>query len=98
MLRISPPVHPGEILREEFLKPLGLAPYSLAKELGIPRTRLERLARELNPVTPDTALRLSRYFRTSAEFWMNLQTAYDLTRAEAQSADQLAAISPREAA
>jgi antitoxin HigA-1 len=94
MIRVTPPIHPGEILREEYLKPIGLAAYSLAKALGVPRTRIERLAREETPVTPDTALRLARYFATSPEFWMNLQTAYDLTREESDKRDQIAAISP----
>lgn len=75
------PVHPGEILREEFLTPLGLTPYALAKSMGVPRTRVERLARAETPVTPDTALRLARVFSTSAELWMNLQARYDLETA-----------------
>ena len=98
MIRVTPPIHPGEILREEFLAPLGLAPYTLAKALGVPRTRIERLAREETPVTPDTALRLARYFGTTPEFWMNLQSAYDLTREEMTKRDEIAAIAPRNAA
>jgi antitoxin HigA-1 len=98
MIRMTPPIHPGEILREEFLLPLGLAPYSLARSLGVPRTRIERLAREETPVTPDTALRLARYFRTTPEFWMNLQIAYDLSREQAAKQDQIDAIAPRDAA
>ena len=86
MIRVTPPIHPGEILREEYLKPIGLAAYSLAKALGVPRTRIERLAREETPITPDTALRLARYFATSPEFWMNIQTAYDLTLRRATNA------------
>jgi antitoxin HigA-1 len=62
------PVHPGEILREEFLAPLELTAYGLAAELRVPRTRIERLVREETPVTPDTALRLARYFGTTPEF------------------------------
>jgi addiction module HigA family antidote len=77
-----PPVHPGEILREEFLKPLGLTPYAVAAALNVPRTRIERLAREENPVTADTALRLGRYFKTGAAFWMNIQARFDLETAE----------------
>jgi len=72
------PVHPGEILREEFLVPLKLTPYAVAAALNVPRTRIERIAREEKPVTADTALRLARYFGTSERFWMNLQTRYDL--------------------
>jgi addiction module HigA family antidote len=81
------PVHPGEILREEFLKPLRLTPYAVAAALAVPRTRIERLAREEKPVTADTALRLGRYFKTGAAFWMNIQARYDLETAE----DELAA-------
>ena len=68
-----PPLHPGEVLREEYLKPLGLTPYALAAALDVPRTRIERLANEETGITADTALRLGRYFRTTPEFWMNLQ-------------------------
>lgn len=84
-LRVTPPIHPGEILREEFLAPLGLKPYTLAKELRTSRARMERLVREEVPVTVDTALRLGRYFRTTPDFWLNLQSAYDLTVAEAEA-------------
>jgi len=72
------PVHPGEILREEFLTPMGLTPYRVAKALGVRRTRIERLAREETAVTADMALRLARYFGTTAAFWINLQGQYDL--------------------
>lgn len=97
MIGPTPPIHPGEILREEFLVPLGLKPYSLAKALHVPRTRIERLAREEVPVTADTALRLGRYFGTGPEFWMNLQTAFDLATTLTERPD-LADIVPREAA
>jgi antitoxin HigA-1 len=72
------PVHPGEILREEFLKPLRLTPYAVAAAIDIPRTRVERLAREEAPVTADTALRLGEYFGTEGAFWMSIQARYDL--------------------
>ena len=75
------PVHPGEVLREEFLVPLTLSPYALAKACRVPRTRIERLAREETPVTADTALRLARYFGTTASFWMGMQAQFDLERA-----------------
>jgi len=78
MAALAYALHPGEILREEFLGPLNLKPYSLAKKLHVPRTRIERLVAESTPVTPDTALRLARYFGTTAEFWMSMQAAYDL--------------------
>lgn len=82
MAKRLPPVHPGEILREEFLKPLGLTAYAVAAALDVPRTRIERLAREQRPVSADTALRLGRFFKTGAAFWMNIQSRYDLETAE----------------
>lgn len=90
-----PPLHVGEVLREEFLAPFKLSPYTIAKALGVPRTRIERLAREETALTADTALRLSRYFRTTAEFWMNLQTSYELECAKLALASKLAKIEPR---
>lgn len=95
MIRVNPPVHPGEILREEYMLPLGLTAYGLAKKLGVPRTRIERLVREQVPVTVDTALRLGRAFSTTPQFWLNLQANFDITTAE-NSADKdwLAAIDP----
>jgi addiction module HigA family antidote len=86
------PVHPGEVLREEFLKPLGLTPYAVAAAIRVPRTRVERLAREETPVTADTALRLGKYFNTSAAFWMNMQAQYDLETAEDKLAPDIAKI------
>ena len=73
-----PPLHPGEVLREEFLFPLNLSPYAVAKACGIPRTRIERIAREELGITADTALRLGRYFGIEPQFWLNLQNRYDL--------------------
>ncbi len=72
------PIHPGEILRDEFLLPLGLTQYRLAKETGIPEDRVSKLVNGARAVTADTALRLARYFGTSAAFWMNLQARFDL--------------------
>ena len=95
---VLPPIHPGEILREEYLAPLGLKPYTLAKRLNIPRTRIERIVAEKVGITSDTALRLSRYFGTTPEFWMNLQTSYDLKIDAAAKRDELAAIPSRDAA
>ncbi len=86
------PFHPGEILREEYLAPLGLKAYTLAKKLHVPRTRIERLVAEQTPVTPDTALRLAKFFDTTPQFWMNMQAAYDLATAEQQMTDLLAEI------
>jgi antitoxin HigA-1 len=93
--RRLPPLHAGEVLREEFLAPLKLSPYGIAKALGVPRTRIERLIREETALTADTALRLSRYFGTTAEFWMNLQTGYELDCAKRALASKLAKIAPR---
>jgi len=96
MLGPTPSIHPGEILREEFLTPLNLTPYTVAKHCKVPRTRIERLAREEVPVTADTALRLGRYFGTGPEFWLNLQVMFDLTEA-ARTAPDISEIEPRAA-
>ena len=77
-----PPVHPGEILRNEFLEPFGLTVYRLAQVLRIPRPRLNDIVLGRRRVTTDTALRLARYFGTTAEFWIRLQVSYDLECAE----------------
>ncbi len=90
------PVHPGEILSEEFLKPLGLGTTRAANRMGVPRTRIERLVRGEMGVTPDTALRLERLFGASAEFWLNLQQAYDLAVARDRADPTLAGIAPFE--
>ncbi len=73
-----PPVHPGEILLEEFLEPLRLTQYRLAKGLGVPPRRINEIVHGKRAITADTALRLARFFGTSERFWLNLQTAYDL--------------------
>lgn len=72
------PMHPGEVLREEFLVPLGMSAGALAKICGLPRTRIERIANEQTGVTADTALRLAKALGTTAQLWLNLQTDYDL--------------------
>ena len=72
------PIHPGEVLREEFLVPLGISPHALALALRVPASRINDLVLERRAVTADTAARLARYFGTSAEFWLHLQAAYDL--------------------
>lgn len=98
MTKKLPPVHPGEVLREEFLKPLKLTPYAVAKAIGVPRTRVERLAREENPVTADTALRLGKFFKTTPVFWLNMQAQYDLEIARDKVAAQIKKIAAFEAA
>lgn len=91
-------IHPGEILREEYLLPLGLSAGQLARKLHVPRTRIERLVSETGPVTVDTALRLARYFQTTPEFWMNMQVRYDIARQAAEMRGELAAIAAQDAA
>jgi antitoxin HigA-1 len=76
------PVHPGEILREEFMAPLGLSANKLALDLRVPVTRISEIVNERRSISPETALRLSHYFNTTPEFWMNLQTQYDLDMTE----------------
>jgi len=88
------PIHPGEILWEEFMKPLGLKAPTTAKAMGVPRTRIERLVAGQTALSPDTALRLSRAFDAPPKFWMNLQVAYDLEIAEQELAKTLSAIRP----
>ena len=72
------PIHPGEVLREEFLVPLDMTPHALAVRLRVTPSRINEIVREERPVTVETALRLARFFNTTPEFWMNLQQAYDL--------------------
>jgi len=73
-----PPIHPGEILLEEFLKPMGISQYQLAKDISVPPRRINEIVHGKRAITPNTALRLSRYFGLSERFWMNLQARYDL--------------------
>ena len=84
------PIHPGEILREEYLLPLGLSANALAMDLHVPAPRINDIVRERRAVTPDTALRLARYFDTTPQFWMNLQTAFDLKQAEVAIGEKVA--------
>ncbi len=98
MTKKLPPMHPGEVLREEFMEPLGLTAYALAKVLDVPRTRVERIEREETAITADTALRLARYFSTTPQFWLNLQTEYELRALSAELDKELEHILPREVA
>ena len=93
-----PPLHPGEVLREEFLVPLGLSAATLAKAMGVPRTRVERIAAESIGVTADSALRLGKALGTSAQLWLNLQNRFDVETAERAIGKQLARISRVKAA
>jgi antitoxin HigA-1 len=79
------PIHPGEIIREEYLKPLGMSVSALATALRVPAPRINDVVREKRAISIDTALRLARYFNTTAQFWMNLQTSYDLKNAKQKS-------------
>ena len=76
-----PPAHPGDVLREDFLKPMRLSQYALAKALGVPQMRISQIVNGKRGITPDTALRLARYFRTTPEFWIGMQATYDLETA-----------------
>ena len=87
---LLPPVHPGEVLLEDFMKPLGITQYRLAQDLGVPALRISQIVHGKRAVTPDTALRLARYFGTSANVWMRLQARYDLEVAEAELAQRVA--------
>lgn len=83
------PIHPGEVLREEYLVPLNMTAHALAMALHLPAPRINEIVREKRAVTPDTALRLARFFDSTAEFWMNLQSSYDLRKAELKNAVQI---------
>lgn len=83
------PIHPGEILREDYLKPLGLTMNQLALDLRVPATRIAEIVHERRAISADTAIRLGRYFKTTPRFWLNLQTAYDLEVAEDQVLDRI---------
>ena len=85
----SQPVHPGEILLKEFLEPLGISQYRVAKDMGVPAPRINEIVHGERSVTADTALRLSRYFGTSERFWLNLQTRYDLEVQKDRLGDRL---------
>lgn len=85
-----PPIHPGEVLLEDFMKPLKLSQYRLAKDIGVPALRISQIVRGQRAVTADTALRLARYFGTSANVWMRLQARYDLEVAEIELSEKIA--------
>lgn len=87
-------VHPGEILREEFLIPMNVTPHALAMALGVPATRIADIVHERRAITADTAARLSRYFGTSAQMWLNLQNSYDLALVQEKREEELTRIRP----
>ena len=90
MAKKLPPIHPGEILLEEFLRPMGITQYRLAKSISVPPRRINEIVHGKRNVTADTALRLSRFFGTSERFWLNLQTRYDLEVEKDRLGDRLA--------
>jgi addiction module HigA family antidote len=89
IMRDLPPIHPGEQLREEFLKPLELTTYRLAKDIGVPVTRIQEIVAERRSITGDTALRLGRYFGTTPEFWLNMQRDFELETAAEKLGNRL---------
>jgi addiction module HigA family antidote len=92
--RIYPPMHPGRVLELEFLEPLEITPYALAKAIGVDPPRIYEIVRGRRAITADTALRLARYFGTSPEFWLNLQSHYDLAVEEDRAGENIAKIRP----
>jgi len=96
MTLMKNPSHPGEVLSELYLDPLGMSPIALANRLHVPRTRIERLVKGETALTVDTAIRLAKFFRTTPEYWMNLQRAWDLARA--RDTIDVSDITPLEAA
>ena len=97
MIRIPthrPPTHPGEMLREEFLRPMGITQREIAEALHVPYQRVNELVRRRRGVTPSTALRLAKYFGNSADFWMNLQLRWDLYHAALNEKEELKTIRP----
>ncbi|NLH45147.1 MAG: HigA family addiction module antidote protein [Acholeplasmataceae bacterium] len=84
-----PPVHPGEVLWEDFMKPLGLSQYRVAKDMGVSAIRISQIVHGKRAITADTAMRLARYFGTSAEVWLRLQARYDLEVAQEQLGERI---------
>ena len=95
MTRLDP-VHPGEVLKHDFMEPFALSSTALARELGVTPARINEIVRGRRGITAETALRLARYFSTDAQSWMNLQDRYELAVAERKVGDALAAIQPRD--
>jgi addiction module HigA family antidote len=88
-MKTLPPVHPGEVLLEDFIKPLGLSQYRIAKDIGVSPLRISQIVRGQRAITADTAMRLARYLGTSAEVWLRLQARYDLEVAQVKLADRI---------
>ncbi|MCW1887114.1 HigA family addiction module antitoxin [Luteolibacter flavescens] len=96
-MKALPPTHPGEVLREDFLVPLGISEYRLAKDIGVPPRRINEIVKGRRSVTVDTALRLERYFRWPAEVWLNLQAHHDQVLARESMKAELSGIQPCQA-
>jgi|ERR1039458_142713 addiction module HigA family antidote len=94
MLDKIPNIHPGEVLKEEFLVPMGISQYRLAKEIGVPESRISAVCQGKRAIAADTAARLARFFGTTAGFWLGLQADYDTEETECNSAEDLAKITP----
>ena len=92
-----PPIHPGEVLLEDFLLPLGVSQYRLAKDIAVPPRRVNEIVHGIRGISADTALRLARYFGTSAELWMNLQSRYDLERQRDEAEARIRSVANKEA-
>ena len=84
-----PPIHPGEVLLEDFMKPLGISQYRLAKDIGVPALRISQIVRGKRAITADAAMRLARYFGTSPDMWLRLQARYDLEKAQLAYGDKI---------
>ncbi|MFT4216447.1 MAG: HigA family addiction module antitoxin [Micropruina sp.] len=96
--KIYSPIHPGEVLMEDFIEGFGITQNKLAVSIGVPPRRINEIVHGKRAITADTALRLGRYFGVPAQFWLNLQTRYELELAEDRVADQIAAITPLQVA
>lgn len=92
--KVQEPIHPGEVLLEDFLNPMAVTQYRLAKGTGVPRRRINEIVHGVRGITADTALRLARFFGTSEQFWLNLQNRYDLERERDRLGDRLNDIEP----
>lgn len=92
--KLYPPIHPGEVLMEDFIQGFGITQNKLAVSIGVPPRRINEIVHGKRAITADTALRLGRYFGVSAQFWLNLQTQYELELAEDRVSEQIAAITP----
>lgn len=92
--KLYPPIHPGEVLMEDFIEGFGITQNKLAVSIGVPPRRINEIVHGKRAITADTALRLGRYFGVSPQFWLNLQTQYELELAEDRVSDQIAAITP----